>query len=330
MQTIRAILTLILAIAASASLAEEGMPPVPMLDQLVQSDEVVFEVVLGRVSLVGGGFGTRNTSSTGPDRSESLQIRFTPDETFLSYHLSTPTDSFLVDVSADKAVRLERRPTGKTSAPAITYTQKPGQDVRLQVSRDDRVETIEARSLWHLFLAAPSLCGEHLAPMLGALGPQWNLETTSQAIEAGLLRKDSAENLADRNRWTGLLHQLNDDAFARREAADRELRAAGSAAIGFLRRLDFAALAPEQQYRVRRMLESNAGESGHDTVEETTAWLFGDAYAWLLLADRPDLATRRTAAARLADILGEPIEFDPQAAPELRSRQLDALRQRLR
>ncbi len=330
MRNLHAIAAIAVLLSASDAAWAEAMPTVPMLDQLVRSDDAVFAMVSGRVSLVGGGFGTRSTSSTGPAQSESLQMRFTEDETFLSYQLNIPTEVFLVTVSAKQAIRLERRPTGKASFRAVTYVQKPGQEVVLLVGSDERTESIEAPSLWHLLLAVPDLCREHLLPMLATLSPHWDLEEVSKEIERGLLQGESSSALADRSRWTALLDQLADDSFARREAADRELRAAGPAALGYLRRLSLAALMPEQQHRIRRMMDAGGSENGNDTVDEVIAWLSGDAHAWLALADRPELASRQTAATRLGEILGEPIAFDPQAAPADRARQIDALRERLR
>ncbi len=330
MWNIHTIAVIAVLLAAPAAVWAEDMPTVPMLDQLVRSDDAIFAMVSGRVSLVGGGFGTRSTSSTGPAQSESLQMRFTQNETFLNYQLNIPTEVFLVNVSAKQAVRLERRPTGKASFPAVVYAQKPGQEVQLLVGGDERTESIEAPSLWHLLLAAPDPCREHLLPMLATLSPHWDLEHISKEIERGLLQRKSSLALADRSRWTALLDQLTDDSFARREIADRELRAAGPTALGFLRRLDLATLMPEQQYRIRRMMDAGASESGSDTIDEVVAWLSGDAHAWLALANRPELATRQAAVTRLGEILGKPVAFDPQAAPADRARQIEALRERLR
>ena len=232
MRNIHAIAAIAVLHAASVVVWAEPMPSVPMLDQLVRSDDAVFAMVSGRVSLVGGGFGTRSTSSTGPAQSESLQMRFTQDETFLSYQLNIPAEVFLVTVTAKQAIRLERRPTGKASFPAVAYVQKPGREVQLVVGSDERTESIEAPSLWHLLLAVPDLCREHLLPMLATLSPHWDLEEVCKEIERGLLQGESSSALADRSRWTALLDQLADDSFARREAADRELRAAGPAALG--------------------------------------------------------------------------------------------------
>ncbi|MDZ7618389.1 MAG: hypothetical protein U1E05_15395, partial [Patescibacteria group bacterium] len=256
MRTGFAIAAMAVLVAASTVGRVEAVPPVPMLDQLVRSEDAIFAVVTGRVALVGGGLGTRSTSSTGPAMSESLQMRFSQEETVLSYQLNIPTDVFAVDVSGKQAIRIEWRPTGKASFPSVAYIQKPGQEVLLVVGGDEQAASIEATSLWHLLLAAPEPCHQHLLPILAPLWPQWDLEQLGKDVERGLLQLESSSAAAERARWAALLNQLDDDSFARREAADRELRAAGPRALGFLRRQEFGALRPEQQYRVRRMLDA--------------------------------------------------------------------------
>lgn len=329
MRTLSHQAAIIIVLGALAAARAEPMPPVPMLDQLVRSEHLVFEVVLGQVTLTGSGLGGRNTSATGPDRSESLQMRVTQNETQLNYQLSIPAEVFSVTVSGTQAVQVQRTPRNAASFAAIAYVQRPGRPVVLSVGSDDARWSIEAPTLWHLMLAAPDRCREHLLPMLGSLGPNWDLEQAARAIEEGMLQGTTGEALAERARWSKLVAQLADDAFARREAADRDLRAGGSAAVGYLRQLDFASLMPEQQYRVRRILET-ASNAGGDTVADVVVWLSGDAYAWLLLAGRDELATREAAAARLDEILGEPVAFDPRAPEAERTRQLDAIRDRLR
>jgi len=324
-----AIVPTVVLLAAAAAMGADPMPPVPLLDQLVRSEHIAFRVISGRISFTSAGLGTRSTSSTGSERTEALQMRLTQNETHLSYQLNSPSEDFSVVVSAADTVQIQRKSKGTTSFASVTYTQKPGQPIVLAVDQDKNLQRIEAPSLWHLLLAAPELCRQHLLAPLGTLGTDWDLEPLWHGIEEGLLQGDSPAISAERARWEALVSQLADDSFARREAADRELRAAGPAALGFLRWLDFAALQPEQQYRIRRMIEAESNTHGSETVEDAVAWLSGDARTWLIFAGRQDVATRQTAAARLAEFLGKPIDFDPQGTEASRLRQLEALRKRL-
>ena len=315
---------------AAPAVQAEPMPPVPLLDQMVQGEHLKFDIVTGRIALTSGGLGTRNTSSTGHNRTESLQMRIAQNDIQLSYQRNIPTEDFSIRVSGEQAIHMQRNPKGKAAFPPLAYIQKPGRPVLLTIGSDEALTVIEAPSLWHLLLTDPERCRRYLLPMLDVLDRAWDLQRTSQLVEQGLLRGEPSTVVAARRRWQELVVELADDSFARREAADRELRAAGASVLRFLRQLDFGALVPEQQYRIRRIIEAASGEADADSVEEVVAWLSGDSAAWLILAGRADLATRRTAAARLADLLGEPLAFDPDADEADRTRQLDALRARPR
>ena len=129
------------------------------------------------------------------------------------------------------------------------------------------------------------------------LRPGSKLADAVAEIEAKLLEGAGGQAVAQRARWAALVRQLGDDSFAQREAADRELRAGGPAALAYLRHLDFGRLDAEQRFRIRRILEAAAAQTGDDSPEQAAASLAGDPLVWLALLDRPERATRQAAAA---------------------------------
>ena len=179
-------------------------------------------------------------------------------------------------------------------------------------------------SLWHLWLAEPEVCRQHLLPLLEALRPDWRLKERVAQIEEELLKAAAAGQLPDRQGWTALVAQLSDDRFSKREAADRELRALGPIVVPFLERLDLARLEPEQQLRVRRILTGMRRDMEEDPPQQVAAWLTADAGVWLAMLDRPQESTRRAAKTQLARLLGTIVQFDPAAPPEVRRRQARA------
>ena len=156
--------------------------------------------------------------------------------------------------------------------------------------------------------------------------PEWRLTEQAQEAEEELFHMAASGLIPDRQRWAALVAQLSDDRFARREAADRDLRAAGPALLPFLQRLDFDQLDAEQQSRLRRII----GMLGHavedDTAEQIASWMIADPEVWLALLARPEVPTRRLAAAQLEKLLGQSIAFDPAAAAPQRKKQIDQLR----
>ena len=66
-----------------------------------------------------------------------------------------------------------------------------------------------------------------------------------------------------------------------------------------------------------------------DTPQQAAAALAGAPRVWAALLERPELEHRRTALAQLAKLMASPVHFDPAAPPEVRRKQLDALRSEL-
>ena len=148
-------------------------------------------------------------------------------------------------------------------------------------------------------------------------------------IEADLLKAAVAGKIPDRRHWADLVRQLGDNQFAKREAADRMLRAVGPQVTGFLQQLDYGQLDAEQQFRVRRIIDLLHGSAAADTAEQVAERLVADSSVWLALLDRPEASTRRIAAKHLAGMLGEPIGVDPEANPATQENQRELLRAKL-
>ena len=110
-------------------------------------------------------------------------------------------------------------------------------------------------------------------------------------IEADLLKAAVAGKIPDRRHWADLVRQLGDNQFAKSEAADRMLRAVGPQVTGFLQQLDYGQLDAEQQFRVRRIIDSLHGSAAADTAEQVAERLVADSSVWLALLDGPEAST---------------------------------------
>jgi hypothetical protein len=185
------------------------------------------------------------------------------------------------------------------------------------------------RNLWQLLLTQPNECQQYLVPLLEMLRPNWNLAETTTRVEERLLQEANGDGDASRVRWAGLVTQLGDESFAKREAADRALRTGNASAIAYLRQLDISHLDTEQQFRINRILEAMAVQNGDDSVEQVAATLATDPALWLALLGRPEPSTRRTAARELAKLLGQAIPVDPAADPGSQKDKRDQLRARI-
>jgi hypothetical protein len=119
---------------------------------------------------------------------------------------------------------------------------------------------------------------------------------------------------------------LGDENFARREAADRALREATPALLIYLQQLDFNRLDAEQQFRIRRIIESISMKISADSPEQVASWLAGDPAIWLTYLTRPEVASRQVAAKQLAAFLEAPIPVDPHADPASQKAEFDKLK----
>ena len=181
----------------------------------------------------------------------------------------------------------------------------------------------------------PKICQSHVYPVLDLLRPQWQIGRKAAQIEAALVKHAADDRPKDRQQWAELVKDLGGDQPAKRDAAERRLRAGGAAALAYLQQLDPADLNAEQQVRIRRVLRAHPRKKvesqpkGDDTPEQAARLLAGDPSIWLALLSRPDAAARHAAAKRLETLLGRPIEVDPAAEPASQKAARDALRARI-
>jgi hypothetical protein len=320
------LLTLQLAVVAGA----QSLPETPMLTQWMRSGRLKFDMVHGRVTFGGAlHMGNSTSRSSGNDRSEQLSIRMAGNGAAITYELSLPAETLAIDFDSSVQLRIRRTPKGQSAVTPVDFLQAVGKPISLAVGPEGKQQVHQAASIWHLILADPDLSRQHLVPLLRPLRPEADLVKTAGELEAELVRIAGTQEPPDRKRWAALVDQLADERFARREAADRQLRQAGQSVLGYLRGLNPARLDAEQQFRVRRIIQTLSKPGEGDDAPGLAEWLSGDPKVWLILLSREQEATRRAAAQRLEALLGQSIPFDPAAVPEVRTQQIQKLRSRI-
>jgi hypothetical protein len=118
-----------------------------------------------------------------------------------------------------------------------------------------------------------------------------------------------------------ILVKLNSENFSERDAAQKELRQVGEPAALYLNRRDREGLSAEQKARIDSFLLDYSPLSADEVAK------LGRNENFLLdcLLD-DDAALRAAALKRLEQNLGHTIKIDLQASPEVRSRQIAAIR----
>jgi len=312
-------------VGLEASAAE---PAHLLLDRAVESRWIQCGIVGGRITLRTARIGGIRSTNQRSGVKESLDVQNAGGQPALRYQRTAGDEQFEIDVkAATQEASIRRLPRGQAAFASVEFVQAADGGVALAVVGDSGRQEHRAQDIWRLLLAQPEACKRHLLPLLESLRPDWKLAEAAAEIEAALL--DTVDIQANEARWDALIAQLGDERFTRREAADREFRAGGVAALGYLKRLDLGRLDAEQRFRVRRIVESLDSLENDDSPEQVAASMADDPGVWLLLLSRLERSVRQTAAQRLVALLGEPIPVDPAAAPEMQKTQREQLQKRL-
>lgn len=306
--------------------AEPPKPPgAPMLAEAVRRGWLRPRIISGRLAFYGAPLGNIDNHADKDGASERLNIRTVEGQVAADYEMATPVEKLTVALGRNR-FHVRRSRQGDSGPLPVEFRQAPHEPLRLIVGLGEGQQAYQAATLWHLFIAEPDPCRQHLAPLLRLLGEEWDVSRSAVEVEATLIRQTAAGEIPDLRRWAALVGQLADDRFGRREAADRELRALGRVVLTYLGQLDSSQLDAEQHYRVRRIIMTLSASSQNDRPSEAAAWLAVDPAIWVTLLGRENLSTRRLAAERLKTLLGKPIPFDPAAEPAARASQIQRLR----
>jgi hypothetical protein len=293
---------------------------------VVSAGSLRFRVVSGRVSLDASHAGFIQYANT----SEQISIiQSNGGDTTLSYNWTNGKQQLSIEASNVSKVRIRYAGKGSDTPIPLEFSQPLQGKTVLKVGPEGKQRIYSAPNLWHLLLAYPAETKQYLVPLLALLHPNWRLSESAATLEMELIRKADGNETLDRKHWAALVEQLGDDSFAKRQAADRAIRAADPAVLNYLQQFDFSRLDAEQQFRLRRIIEALSERLGDDTPEQTASWLAGDPSVWLILLNRSEAATRRQAARQLSAMLGGPIPVDPEADPSTQKTQLEQLRLRI-
>jgi hypothetical protein len=322
------IIVAMLGLALPAAAAEPQGPPISAMMQNVLRNSMQLNVVAGRI--VNGmpwRFGAYSRDF--PINKERITFKNAPGGGELSYEFTTPQEHFVAEIAAGGkfCFRREGKPTAAFTP--VEFSQTANNPLAFSVGDGASRRQYHGKSLWHLWIAAPDACSQHMAPVLQAFCPQWTLKQSELAIEGQLMQIANVGNRPEQKQWAALVAQLGDERFGRRQAADRALRDAGSPVLAFLQQLNMQDLDAEQQFRLRRIMDSLTSHVVGDSPELTAAWLAEDPAVWLAMLGRPDVAQRRAGAAMLTRMLHAPVPVDPEAAPDSQTAGFEKLRARI-
>ncbi len=296
------------------------------LASTISSGQLKFRISSGRIQVVALRSTSRSSSMSGISRREKTVLRVANGVPNLTHESSNTKEEITLQITAGNQIAIHREGKGETSIVAVSFSHAPNTPARLKLGSGEKAKAYQGPTIWHLLITRRDECRDHLIPLLQLLRADWKLSESAAAIEAELLRMASGDELPDHRQFGVLVAQLGDDRFAKREEADRQLRASGDAVLSYLRRLDFEQLDAEQQFRVRRIIMSLSGDVSADTPAQAARTLVGDPTIWLALLSRDEESTRRIALRQLNSLLDRDVEFDPTAEESTRAKQIEEIR----
>lgn len=324
-----------LSLAALGSLvgslpAQEAPSPPSSLSLWARTDWAKLEMVGGRIAVQSSRCGQCRLvvePDEASDMRQTLSIQVQPATVLVSYQYDDGRTQLSLEVDERKHLTISRCLTKNGPASHVRYLQPACGLVTLELG-EGKMTKLSAASLWHLLLAEPIACRDHLLPMLAELRPHWRLEEQAGEVEAALVSQAGTDTHAERRQWQTWVGDLASVSFAARQAADLALRQAGQPVLAFLRQLSPDELDPEQRRRIRGIL-TDVCDGSADSPERVAGWLLDDKAIWLTILGRGELDQRISAAEHLSKLCRRSLPFDPSASHESRQAQLAVLRDKL-
>lgn len=284
-----------------------------------------FHVVGGRIGVWAPPTRRQATASMKiGDREESLSVTIGDGGPQFDYSLTTPVEHFSVELRGNGELAMLHESRSTKSFDAVEFLQQSQGPISLRVGDEQRAEA----SLWQLLLAETPARRARLVELLQTLKKQWPLDEQAAQLEEALFRLAGEQRDQPHDVWRQWVDDLGNSSYSLRAAADRRLRQAGPQALVFLEGVGLDGLDSEQRFRIRRIVGDLTNVAGEDDPERIAPALLSQARMWRILLERDDPQRRRAASEQLARLLGQPLDFDPDANAEQRTAQLAALETR--
>ena len=290
---------------------------------LTQSSWCQFEIVRGRITAMNPRQAkTQVITSENPEHGERQQLSIQVEDGLpcLRYSWIRPQQRFSIEVVRGDDITIRHEVEG-AEGDGVLFRQPPQGPLTLVVDR----ATFRGPTIWHLLLDHPEVCERHLLPALSLMRPHWHLMRRAEQVRKALFEWAQSDDLPQRTELAGLVDQLGEASFSRRQAAARKLRAIGQPVLSYLEELDASRLDAEQRVRIAQLREGLALHTA-DTPQRVGAWLVHSKVMWLILMEDAEPARRQLASAQLAKLLEGPVAFDPEASQAERQEAIARLR----
>lgn len=258
------------------------------------------------------------------NKRENTYLRYTQSPVdALLLEMGEPSAEILEEIKAiDVATQLKKGDAKKDEAKKDEPAEKPAAVVKRNV------RTYKANSIWELVFIIPDDDLLRFGTMLTAIHRDLRLADLRERFGAALVEAAGRGEATDMASCEALVAQLADTDFAVREVASRQLLRMGGDTLIYLMSLDFDALEPEQQLRLKRIRQQLETGTEEEDIQLYARSLQRRPQVWVGLLESEHLTQRVVAFEQLKTLLGSEIDYNPSLPAKEQPEALARLREK--
>ena len=232
---------------------------------------------------------------------EHLVVRVLPGKYHIKYALQAPEE--LLQLEYDIAgVFFARREIAGVN---VQLRQSATGPIRIQVEKGDSITEYVSTRLWLGLMLMPELERKYAVELLDRLCPGTHVSLLYKEALSALKRLSLSPLELEVSQIRTLVALLDDESFAVRQQADRQLRSIGRPLIGVLENVDYSGLSVEQRTRLQLIVEKYKVVE-RDSVASIIASMRWNPQLWQgLAADKHDGVLAINSKRRLQQLIGE-------------------------
>ena len=232
---------------------------------------------------------------------EHLMVRTLPGKYRIKYALETPQELLQLEYDIAGVFFVRREIAGVN----VQLRQSATGPIRIQIEKEGSIAEYVSTRLWLGLLLIPESQRKYVVEMLDRLCPGTHVSLLYNEALAGLKRLSLSPVQLEVSHVRALVALLDDESFAVRQQADRQLRSIGRPLVGVLENVDYSGLSVEQRTRLQLIFEKYKVVE-RDSVESVIATMKWNPQLWqVFAADKHDRVLAVSSKRRLQQLLGE-------------------------
>ncbi len=231
---------------------------------------------------------------------EHLVVRTIPGKYRIKYALQSPEELLQLEYDIEGVFFVRREFEGVQ----VQLRQSAENVLRFHIAKGGRTTEYTAERLWLGLIKIPEAERGYVIAMLNRLCPETHVSLLFNEAVAGLKRLSLSPVQLEISKVRALVALLEDESFAVRQQADRQLRAFGRPLIGFLENVDYSDLSPEQRTRLQLIVKKYKVVE-RDSVATIITTLKWNPQLWQVFANqKQDSVLAANSVRRFQQLLG--------------------------